>query len=253
MDGTRNILASVDKHPGIKAYAHTSSCAAIQRYDVPLDHVFTEQDWNDWSTLERGDGYGVAKTEAERVVKEHFRDDERHSAVLNPNVSIGPVFTKQHSVASVLMVREIIFGNKTVFFPASFVDVRDVATAHVNALLTPEANKRRFILVGDADPCDQRELAAVASRLFPAMQFDAPAQIPPSIMQNVLIPLSRLPIVGSKILTPFQREIQTQRVFKYDNAAAKEVLGVTFRDLDLSVRDAVESLVEGGYAKPRFK
>ena len=78
-------------------YVHTSSCAAIQTYDVPLDHVYTEADWNEWATLARGDGYGVAKTAAERVAAAHFAKDPRgrsHAAV-NPNVAIGPVMTKQ--------------------------------------------------------------------------------------------------------------------------------------------------------------
>ena len=254
--GTKNVLNSVDANPSVTNYCHTSSCAAIQRYDVDLEHVFTEEDWNDWSTLKRGDGYGVAKTAAERVVHSHFADplDTRHSAAVNPNVAIGPVMTKQHSVASVLMLRDVIFGNKTMYFPASFVDVRDVAIGHVEALIRPEARKKRFILVGDADPCDQRELARVAADIFPEWKFSAPARVHPSIVANLLVPLSHLPFVGGKIMSEFEREVSNlRRHYRYDNSEARTVLGVDFRPLQVSVEDGVKSMVEQGFAKPRAR
>lgn len=89
--------------------------------------------------------------------------------MLNPNVNLGPVMTKAHSLASALMLREVVYGNPTptARVPFSFVDVRDVARAHVEALLRPAANRRRFVLVGDASPCDQRELARIANERFP--------------------------------------------------------------------------------------
>ena len=252
--GTKNILASIDNCPSIKHYAHTSSCAAIQTFDVPESHLFTEKDWNNWSTLERGDAYGVAKTQAEKVVWEHFRDgDTRTAACLNPNVNIGPVMTKQHSIASVLMLRDIIYGNKTLMYsPWSFVDVRDVAIGHVEALIRPEANRRRFILVGDSKPCDQRELAKIAGRELRTMKFSAPVKVPVPVLQNVIAPLSRLPIVGKSIMSEFARELSSQRVFKYDNSAARDILGINFRSIETSVKEGVESMVEQGFAKPKY-
>jgi len=67
VEGTKNVLSSVDKSSGVKRFVQTSSVAAIQKYDVPSDYVFTERDWNDWSAVEKGDAYGVAKTTAEKV------------------------------------------------------------------------------------------------------------------------------------------------------------------------------------------
>ena len=116
----------------------------------------------------------------------------------------------QHSIASALLLRDVIFGNKTFYFPSSFVDVRDVAIGHVEALLRPEANGKRFILVGDGEPADQRYLAKVAGEVFPNYEFSAPPKVPLSVVQNVLVPLSRLPFVGSKIMSDFEREIQVR-------------------------------------------
>ena len=113
VDGTKNVLQSVDASPTIKRFVHTSSIAAIQSYDKPSSHIFSELDWNDWSTLQNGDAYGKAKTEAERLVHKHFKDDDGRTAVaLNPGVVIGPVMTKAHSKASPVFLRELIFNNK---------------------------------------------------------------------------------------------------------------------------------------------
>ena len=76
VEGTSNVLSSVDKCGTVTRFVQTSSIAAINRYDLPSTHVFTEADWNTWSTAENGDSYGVAKTEAERLVHGHFEDDE---------------------------------------------------------------------------------------------------------------------------------------------------------------------------------
>ena len=145
VEGTRNVLSSVDKAPTVKRFVQTSSVAAIQRYDKPLDYVFTETDFNDWSTVERGDAYGVAKTTAERLVVSHFEQTpDRFCVALNPGVVIGPVFTKQHTKASPVFLREIVFNNKVMNFPSTYVDVRDVAIGHVNAMeKLPAVNGQR--------------------------------------------------------------------------------------------------------------
>lgn len=61
--GTENVLASVAKSGTIKRFVQTSSVAAVQSFDKPEDHVFTEEDWNTWSTVANGDAYGFAKAQ----------------------------------------------------------------------------------------------------------------------------------------------------------------------------------------------
>ena len=57
---------------------------------------------------------------------------------------IGPVFTKQHTKASPVFLREIVFNNKVMNFPSTYVDVRDVAIGHVNAMeKLPAVNGQR--------------------------------------------------------------------------------------------------------------
>lgn len=72
------MLASVDGAPRITRFVHTSSIAAIMAFDKGPGHVFTEADWNDWSTTARGDAYGYAKTEAERMVRVLCMEKVKH-------------------------------------------------------------------------------------------------------------------------------------------------------------------------------
>jgi nucleoside-diphosphate-sugar epimerase len=114
VDGTANVLASVDMSPRVVRFIHTSSVAAVQAYDKGPGHVFTEKDWNEWSTPARGDAYGVAKTEAEKMVHAHFAGDAhgRTAVAVNPGVVIGPVMAKAHTKASAIFLRDIAFNNK---------------------------------------------------------------------------------------------------------------------------------------------
>ena len=49
----------------------TSSVAAVQAYDKGPGYVFTEKDWNEWSSAKNGDYYGLAKVEV-RQIRHHF-------------------------------------------------------------------------------------------------------------------------------------------------------------------------------------
>lgn len=59
--------------------------------------------------------------------------------------------TKAHTKASPVFIRQLIYGNALPNLYTHFVDVRDVAEAHVQALLRPEASKgnARHIIAGD--------------------------------------------------------------------------------------------------------
>lgn len=63
VEGTKNVLGSVERAgSSLRRFVHLSSIAAVQNFNQPEDHVFTEEDWNEWSALSNGDAYGVAKT-----------------------------------------------------------------------------------------------------------------------------------------------------------------------------------------------
>ena len=204
VDGTANVLSAFDKSPNANRFVQTSSIAAVMNFSNPLSHVHSENDWNTWSSVSRGDAYGVAKTQAEQLVHAHFQNDpSRWCVCLNPGVVIGPVMTKAHTKASPIFLREIVFGNKVMNFPSTYVDVRDVAASHVNALeKLPELNDRRYILVNDARCLSKgaMDMAEIARGLFPEEAISVQPMYPEWAM-SIARPLSKLPFVGGMIMS----------------------------------------------------
>lgn len=247
VEGVENVLASLPSVDETK-FVHTSSIAAIQTYDKPETYVFSEDDWNDWSRAET-DAYGYAKTKAERAVADFGL---KSYVALNPSIVIGPVMTKQHTKASAIFLRNIIYGNKVLNVPSNFVDVRDVAAAHVRALerIDQIEGPKRFVLTCDAPCANSTELATRAARVLPEYRFSAPPMYDPARMKYLYMPLSRLPLVGSKIMSDFDRLAFTTPIH-FSNSRAKSQLGLEFRDLDATVRDGVLSVSQ--YAKLKKK
>ena len=138
--------------------------------------------------------------------------------------------------------------------PMTFVDVRDVAAAHVAALTREAAGGRRFVCAGDAPGCGpmrSTELGAVAARLFPALRVAARPKYSPAQLALAKA-LSRLPVVGPRVMTSHDRQA-LETVVTFDNRAAKEALGVAFRPLDESVRDGIQSMIDLGFVKPKYR
>jgi len=224
-EGARNILSSVDKFK-IKHYVHTSSMAAV---GMAPGRPSTEADWST-VTIEQIP-YNFAKTEAEKLVWAETKGKPYTVSCINPSMVFGPCLAKQHTKASPYVFRQALYGNKQPNQPYSVVDVRDVARAHVEAMLRPEANGKRFILDGDEPSIAVNDLLRKCREMFPTYLFDdAPG---PKGWDAKLF--------GGK---------QPSRSGT-DNSLSKSVLGLSYTPMDKSVRDTVASIVEGGFLKLR--
>ncbi|MBW5485788.1 SDR family oxidoreductase [Streptomyces bambusae] len=148
-EGTLRVLRAA-RDAGVKRVVLTSAFHAVA-YGYPrTDHRFTEEDW---SVL---DGPGVtaytrSKTLSERAAWD-FIDAEGGStelATILPVAVMGPVMAKAVSGSNHL-VRRILDGAMPgypdLWIP--IVDVRDVASAHLLAMTTPEAAGQRFLTAG---------------------------------------------------------------------------------------------------------
>lgn len=100
----------------------------------------------------------------------------------------------------------------------TFVDVRDVALAHVRAILTPEAGGKRFYVVGGYFS-NKRLADVIRAAGFPGLE-------------------GRLPSVGVAV-DDFPVD-----VYGFDNTRSREVLGIEYRGLEESVVDTVRSILE---------
>ena len=101
-----------------------------------------------------------------------------------------------------------------VFF---WVDVRDVALAHVKAMEVPAAANKRFFVT--AGYYSNKEIAEIVRDSFPELASKVPE---------------------GDALKP--GDYPTDGLYKYDNSRTVEVLGVKFRSLKESIVDTAKSL-----------
>jgi len=173
VNGTVGVLRSIKAHgKNVKRVVVTSSLAAIE---VPRDppSVFTEADWNDFSEdIIKKEGrnatashkYRASKTLAERAAWDFVKENHGLGfdlVTVNPPFIYGPPIhdvpkleslnTSLASFHSVLMTKDSpLPDEKLAESRGNWVDVRDVAAIHVEALLQEVAGGERFCAVSSA-------------------------------------------------------------------------------------------------------
>jgi nucleoside-diphosphate-sugar epimerase len=112
-------------------------------------------------------------------------------------------------------MREALQPTAPVF---TFVDVRDVALAHVRALTVPKAGGNRFYVV--AGYFSNKKIADIIRDSFPQLADRLPPKdVPDDFPENV---------------------------YQFNNAKSKEVLGLEYMGLEKSVRDTAQSIFDSG-------
>jgi dihydroflavonol-4-reductase len=166
VDGTRRAIHAA-LAAGHKRIILTSSLAAVHSGWTDYQHVFTEEDWTDLSGP-LVSAYAASKTLAEQeawhLVKEAGVQDRL--AVINPAAILGPLLDDDPGTSAAILL-EMLRG-KLPMLPdiiLEYVDVRDVAAAHVAALNAPQAGGQRHILA-DAS-LSLMEIATILRSRFP--------------------------------------------------------------------------------------
>jgi nucleoside-diphosphate-sugar epimerase len=156
VQGTRNVLDAVNKADSVKKVVLTSSIAAIHGdardlIDAPRD-VFDEESWNTTSSTTH-QPYSYSKTMAEKAAWEMQKAQSRWKlATINPGFILGPSQTARADSESIKFMNDMLRGVYKLGAPPlcfGVVDVRDVAKAHVEAAIRPDA-EGRYILAADA-------------------------------------------------------------------------------------------------------
>jgi Nucleoside-diphosphate-sugar epimerases len=144
--GVKRAMKFAKKH-NVKKVVLTSSVAAIYE-TMESKSYYDETDWSDPENPAISH-YSKSKTLAERAAWE-FIENENHPfelAVINPALVIGPSLSGDlgESNKAIMMVAT---GKMPVAVPLQFgyVDVRDVAAAHILAMQNPASNGERFAL-----------------------------------------------------------------------------------------------------------
>ncbi|OJT09208.1 hypothetical protein TRAPUB_14345 [Trametes pubescens] len=242
LQGTLSVLRSARAHaPNLRRVIVLSSVAAVVRKNPnPAEMlVLDEASWNEedivtvreqGAAAPGGAKYTASKTLAERAAWD-FVEKEKAAigwdlVTLCPPFIFGPFL---HEVAKpellntsaqlwYFMVVKGTFDNETLANGGgSWVDVRDIAQAHVLALLKPEAAGNRFIM---------------SSQEFKFQDFlTAAHKIEPTLP------------AGNTSYDPSQAKFE----IAYDNTRAKTVLGIKFRTMAETTKDTLEDFKARGW------
>lgn len=237
-DGTRAVLAAVDRTPTVERVVLTSSIAAVigDNADAP-GGVADETMWNTTSSADHNP-YFFSKTVAER---EAWRLAEAQSrwrlVVVNPAFVMGPSLSTRTDSTSVDFLVTLLDGTRRAGMPRvwnGFVDVRDVAAAHVAAALRPDAEGRHILCRETAHYAD---IAARLRAMYPDRPL--PTRAVPDWLTWIIGPIA----VGWSWRF-IRRNVGIP--VRYDARRSVERLGVRYRALDETFRDHAEQLVRDG-------
>lgn len=155
LEGTRNVLSSVNRTSSVRKVVLTSSIAAVfgdaRDIEATGKDSFDESNWNETSSPGY-QPYQYSKTVAEKLAWEMCDAQKRWSLVtINPGMVFGPSLGPTGS-ESIRLMKD--FGNGALLFGApelvfAIVDVRNVAEAHVKAAFDEKASGR-YICVSES-------------------------------------------------------------------------------------------------------
>ena len=144
--GVNRAMKFAQKH-NVKKVVLTSSVAAIFETTV-LKQYYDESDWSD-PDKKTINYYAKSKTLAEMAAWNFIKEEDNpfELAVVNPALVIGPSLSGDLGESN-KAIEMVVTGRMPVSVPLQFgyVDVRDVAAAHILAMQNPESNGKRFAL-----------------------------------------------------------------------------------------------------------
>ncbi len=134
----------------VKKVVLTSSVAAVA-YGHGVEKTYDESDWSNTGEDSGITPYAKSKTLAEKAawnfVEELDPDKKFDFTVINPVGVFGPMLTRDIGTSNSLVSR--LINGELPACPAThmgYVDVRDVAKAHVFSMLNSSTNNKRIIV-----------------------------------------------------------------------------------------------------------
>ncbi|KAL5543485.1 hypothetical protein UlMin_007269 [Ulmus minor] len=220
LKGTLNVLRSCLKVPSLKRVVITSSMATV-RFNgktMPPNEAIDETWFSDVVYCEKSElWYWVSKILAEEAAWKFAKENKIDVVTIHPGVVIGPLLQPTLNTSAELLL-DHIKGAGCQAFPKEvlgFIDVRDVAYAHVQAFEIASANGR-YCLVGCVEHISKA--LKIIGGFYPSLSIPEKCEGDGPPEPNYLV---------SK-----------------DKAKS---LGLSFTPLEVSLRDTVESLKEKGF------
>lgn len=232
VEGTMAAMRACHRHK-VERIVITSSCAACMKSADKKKTHFTSDDWTDCNIAT---AYEKSKTMAEKAAWNYLAslpEGERFEcATVNPGLVFGPNIN-ECSFSSGDIIRKVITGGMpgmpNLMFP--LVDVRDVAQAHLEAILRPEANGKRFLMVANSVP-----FVMIGEWLYEKWG------------ERFKVVHKTVPDFVIKIISLWDGECRAikddlGKNWTFDHTPAEEVLGIKFRDLKDTVQEMSDTLI----------
>lgn len=237
VEGVKNVVSAGIRHQ-VKKIVLTSSCAAITQTYEGKTH-FSEEDWTDPHHPKTSAYYKsktLAEQEAWKLIKAQKGSAQTALTVLNPAGVIGPTLSADIGVANEF-VRKILVGEVPGCprMHLGFVDVRDVAEAHILAMSNKKADGMRLII-------NEREFWF--KEFCEVLREAGHRKAPTRNMPDFLVRLFGLFDPATKQIAEMLGE---ERFTPADKA--KEILNWQPRDARISIRETANQIIELGLAK----
>lgn len=247
-----HIIDSVNKAETVTRVIVTSSSAAvmseIDMQELVRRPVCYEDRYPDEHhpkrTPEHGQGYSMGKILAQRVFSDAAERSGRWDAITCcPAYNVGPIQSAhqrnfgpwQHHIETMLLGEYEQNGR---YRPWMTVDVRDNAASHIGLLESIDVKNGERYIAWSTDARNVEDVCASIDRLLPELGF-----------------------AGAELIDPFPERLQAREEefraiwagCELRNDRIRAVTDVTFRPLDVSIRDCVESLISVAKVKPKLR
>jgi nucleoside-diphosphate-sugar epimerase len=244
-----HIIATIQASETVTRVVVTSSIAAVisemDMQELVRRPVFYEDRWpdelNPRRTPDRGQGYSIAKVLAERMFAEAAEKSGRWDAIACcPGDNVGPILSAhqknagpwQHNIEKML---QGAYEQNGVYRPWMTVDVRDDAACHVGLLESVSVKNGERYIACSTERRNVEDVCASIGRLLPELRLASPTLTDP---------------FPDRVKA---REAEFRAIWagtELRNDRIRAATGVSFRPLDESIRDCVESLLAVAGTQP---
>ncbi len=238
VQGTQRVLRAAHK-ANIKRVVIVSSVVAVSAGRNGENRTFNE---SDWSIIENNIGaYSKSKTLAERAAWDFINGVENTNTMemvaINPPLILGPLLNKDFPTSAEL-IRTFMLGQVpgVARLKMGIVDVRDIASALILAMTTPEAAGNRFIC--PAATLWIKEIADILSNKYAGRGYKIPVIQFPSILVRLLGLIDKkVALVAGNLNWDYG----------LSNEKSKRILKWTPRKAEEAILSMAESLIEQGF------
>lgn len=241
VNGTNNVLNSVNKTKSVKRVIVTSSIVTLFNNAKELsnkpNHEVTENGTNT-NLDETYNSYAFSKTKAEQIAWEVSKKNDWDLITVHPGAIFGPSLSMRKDSTSVQMMMQFLNGSFKTGVPnlsLGVVDVRDAAKIHVNVALTPSATGK-YIAVAET-----LTLLEV-SRLLDINKLGIKNKLPKKELPKFLIWLIS-PLIG------MQRKYVLNNInhaITFNNSRSTSELGIVYSSPKNTLNEHIKQLGESG-------